>query len=114
VRPEKRDFLRSRIVQPLCSVVQEAIAQKISQEQQAEGFEPSVPFVACFSACMVISELVAHICGWPSILEPRFQFDFLVGPGHGQELPQRRRADCICARHKNIERLREERMESSH
>jgi hypothetical protein len=112
VSPERRDFLRSRVGQPLCSVVQEAIAQKISQEQQAEGFEPSVPFVACFSACMVISEVVAHICGWRSILEPRFQFDFLLGPAYGQELSQRRRTDCICARHKNIEGLRKARMES--
>jgi len=91
-------------------VVQEAMAQKISEERQREGFEPSVPFVACFSACMEMAETVAQICGWPSILEPRFQFDFLRGPAYGQELPQTRRTDCICARRKNIDKLREARI----
>ncbi len=103
---EKRDFLRPRIGRPICSVIQEAIALRISQEQQVEGFEPSVPFVACFSACMVMAETVGQICGWPSILGPRFQFDFLIGPAHGQELPQRRRTNCICARRENIDALR--------
>jgi molybdopterin/thiamine biosynthesis adenylyltransferase len=109
VAPEKQSFLRGRVGQPLCSVVQQAIAQKISEEQQTEGFEPSVPFVACFSACMVVAELVGHICGWHSVLAPRFQFDFLMGPARGQELPQQRRGDCICARQKNIEKIRRER-----
>lgn len=103
---DRQYFLRSRIGHSICSVVQEAMAQKISREQQKEGFQPSVPFVACFSACMVMSETVAYICGWKSKLEPRFQFDFLMGPARGQELPQARRADCICARRKNIDTLR--------
>jgi molybdopterin/thiamine biosynthesis adenylyltransferase len=103
---EKQEFLRSRIGRPICSVVQEAMAQKLSEERQGEGFQPSVPFVACFSACMVIAETVAHICGWPSILEPRFQFDFLTGPAYGQEVPQTRRTDCICARRRNIDKVR--------
>lgn len=104
--PEKKAFLRSRVGRPICSVVQEAIAQAISTEQQTEGFQPSVPFVACFSACMVMSEVMANMCNWPSILEPRFQFDFLRGPAYGQELPQARRKDCICMRRKNIDQLR--------
>jgi hypothetical protein len=103
---EKQDFLRSRIGRPICSVIQEGIALKISAEQQQKGFEPSVPFTACFSACMVVAEMIAHLMKWPSVLAPRFQFDFLMGPAYGQELPQARRADCICARHKNIERMR--------
>jgi molybdopterin/thiamine biosynthesis adenylyltransferase len=107
---EKQEFLRSRIGRPICSVVQEAMAQKISEERQGEGFQPSVPFVACFSACMVIAETVAHICGWPSILEPRFQFDFLTGPAYGQEVPQTRRTDCICARRRNIDKVRKARI----
>lgn len=103
---DKQDFLRSRIGRPICSVIQEGIALKISAEQQQKGFEPSVPFTACFSACMVVTEMIAYIMKWPSVLEPRFQFDFLVGPTYGQELPQERRAGCICARQKNIERAR--------
>jgi molybdopterin/thiamine biosynthesis adenylyltransferase len=104
--PEKREFLRSKVGKTVCSVVQQAMAQKISDEQQPENFEPSVPFVACFSACMVMTEALAHVCGWESKLEPRFQFDFLLGPAYGLELPQTRRSDCICGRKKNIERFR--------
>ena len=103
---EKQDFLRSRIGRPICSVIQEGIALKISAEQQQKGFEPSVPFTACFSACMVVAEMIAHLMKWPSVLAPRFQFDFLMGPAYGQELPQARRAGCICARHKNIDHIR--------
>jgi len=103
---EKREFLRARLGRPICSVIQEGIALKISAEQQAKGFEPSVPFAACFSACMVVAEMIAHNMRWPSVLAPRFQFDFLVGPAYGQELPQGRRASCICARQKNIDRAR--------
>lgn len=55
---------------------------------------------------MVVAEMVAHIMKWPSALAPRFQFDFLMGPEYGQELPQGRRPGCICSRHKNIELAR--------
>lgn len=47
-----------------------------------------------------------HVMKWPSAPAPRFQFDFLMGPQHGQELPRERRAECVCSRHKNIERAR--------
>jgi len=104
--PEKQEFLRAQLGKPICSVIQEGVALKLSAEEQEKGFEPSVPFTACFSACMVVAELVAHQMKWPSVLAPRFQFDILTGPQNGQELPQERRAGCVCARHKNIERAR--------
>lgn len=104
--PEKQDALRSQVGRPVCSVVQQAMAQKISLEQQEQDFEPSVPFVACFSACMVMAEALAYLCGWETKLEPRFQFDFLLGPAFGLELPQGRNQHCVCGRRKNIERLR--------
>jgi molybdopterin/thiamine biosynthesis adenylyltransferase len=103
---DKKEFLRARIGRPLCSVIQEAVAVAISSDTQSQGFQPSVPFVATFSACMVMTETVAHICGWPSVLAPRFQFDFLMGPHYGQELPQGRRGDCVCGRKKNIDAVR--------
>ena len=103
---EKREPLRSKLGHPVCSVVQQAIAQMISSEQQEHDFEPSVPFVACLSACMVMTETIAYLCGWESKLEPRFQFDFLLGPASGLDLPQARRQNCVCGRRKNIERLR--------
>jgi molybdopterin/thiamine biosynthesis adenylyltransferase len=101
-----KDFLRARVGKPICSVVSEAVAQKISQDTRARGFEPSVPFVAAFSACMVVAETVSYLSGWPSALDTRFQFDFLQGPDRGEQYPQERRADCLCQRRKNIDRLR--------
>jgi molybdopterin/thiamine biosynthesis adenylyltransferase len=106
---EKQHALRARIGKPVCSVVQEAMAQKISLEQQEKGFEPSVPFVACFSACMVVTEALAYLCGWKTKLEPRFQFDFLRGPLYGLELPQARTKNCVCGRTKNINLIRAKR-----
>lgn len=104
--PEKRDYVRARLGKPICSVVSEAVAQQISLEEQARGFEPSVPFVAAFSACMIMAEAIAYLMGLPSKLEPRFQFDFLLGPSYGQEYPQARRPTCLCQRRKNIDKLR--------
>ena len=47
-----------------------------------------------------------YLCGWGTKLEPRFQFDFLLGPAFGLELSQGRNQHCVCGRRKNIERLR--------
>jgi hypothetical protein len=103
---EKKEYLRVRIGKPICSVVSEAVTQKISQDAQARGFEPSVPFVAAFSACMVVAQAISHLAGWTPTLETRFQFDFLQGPARGEHYPQERRKDCLCRRRKNIDRLR--------
>jgi molybdopterin/thiamine biosynthesis adenylyltransferase len=103
----KRGWLRAHIGQKICSVVQEAVAKQITEEQQNEGFEPSVPFAAALSASMMVGELVKYICGFWTPLEPRFQFDVLRGPAFGQEIPQERRSDCICVtRKKNIDTVR--------
>jgi molybdopterin/thiamine biosynthesis adenylyltransferase len=102
----RKEYLRTRLGKPICSVVSEAVTQKISTEEQAPGFEPSVPFVASFSACMVLAEAISWMTNCSSVLEPRFQFDFLRGPHRGELYPQGRRADCLCTRHLNIERIR--------
>jgi molybdopterin/thiamine biosynthesis adenylyltransferase len=103
----RKEWLRARIGRQICSVVQEAVAEQISQEHQAERFQPSVPFVACLSASMIISELVKHLCGWPTPLAPRFQLDVLRGPKSGEEFPEKRRRDCICVtRKRNIDIFR--------
>lgn len=107
---DKRDWLRAHIGQKVCSVIQEGVAEQISKEQHREGFEPSVPFAAALSASMIVGELIKYICGFPTPLEPRFQFDILRGPAYGQELPQERRRDCICMmRKKNIDAVRRNR-----
>ncbi|MDA8218531.1 MAG: hypothetical protein M0Z94_13030, partial [Dehalococcoidales bacterium] len=109
---EKREWLRARLGHQICSVIQEAVAQHLSEEQQRQGFEPSVPFVACFSASMVVAELVRYVTGGPTPLEPRYQLDMLQGPAFGLELPQERRQDCVCVtRRHNIEKLRRRRAE---
>lgn len=103
---DRKEYLKTQLGKPVCSVVPAAVAQKISREEQARGFEPSVPFVAAFSACMVIAETIAKVAGWPSALSPRFQFDFLQGPSRGELYPQARRSDCLCARMRNVVRIR--------
>jgi hypothetical protein len=61
VAHEKREFLKTKLGNPICSVVQEAMAQQISAEQLEQVFQPSVPFVTCFSVCMVVSEAIAQM-----------------------------------------------------
>lgn len=108
---EKKEWLRLRIGKLICSVVQEGMAQSISEEKLRKGFQPSVPFVACLSSCMLVGELIGSILGLPNALEPRFQFDVLRGPQFGQDFPQERRKDCICVtRRENILRLRSSRV----
>jgi hypothetical protein len=103
---EKKQYLRARLGRPVCSVVSEAMIQKLSKDSPSGGFEPSVPFVAGFSACMVVAQVIAHILGSPPRLGTRFQFDFLQGPARGVHYPQDRRKDCLCQRRKNIDRFR--------
>jgi hypothetical protein len=76
-------------------------------------FEPSVPFVACLSAALVVGELMKHATGSASVLAPRFQMDVLHGPQRGEFFEERRGARGECAtRRKNIERVRAARKSS--
>lgn len=104
---EKQEWLRKHVGRKICSVIQEGVAQDISKTNQRTGFQPSAPFVACFSASMVVSELLKYLMGVRSFLEPRYQFDMLRGPKWGLEIPQERRRDCVCVtRAHNIELVR--------
>lgn len=105
--PEKREWLNNRKGKPVCSVISEAVLSEISTEAQKPGFEPSAPFVACLSSCMIITELVRYVLGWPPILETGFQFDSLVGPQNGVFKKHLRKPDCECVtRRANIEVVR--------
>jgi hypothetical protein len=107
---DKQHWLRQRVGRPICSVVQEGVAQVLSEEKQRDDFAPSVPFVACLSASMAVGELVKFAAGWSTPLEPRFQFDVLRGPASGQFYPQERRPDCFCmTRQLNIGKWRQTR-----
>jgi hypothetical protein len=104
---EQRQFWRDRIGKPVCSVVAEAVAAAMSAGNLRPGFQPSVPFVACFSAAAVVGELIRHAMRSSTGLEPRFQFDFLMGPGRGLFLPMSRLQSCDCmSRRDQIEAVR--------
>jgi hypothetical protein len=105
--PGKKAWLKLRVGKQICSVVGEGVAESLSKDKQSPEFQPSVPFVACLSASMVVGELIKYVTGERTILEPRFQFDMLWGPDRGLCLPESRHADCICVgRSKNISRIR--------
>jgi molybdopterin/thiamine biosynthesis adenylyltransferase len=107
---EKQVFLQPWLGRQLCSILDEAMARYVADEQLRPGFEPSVPFVATMAAALMVGELVKSLVGWPTDLAPRFQFDSLIGPQAGQAFPEPRRASCVCrARRDNIERVRRDR-----
>jgi len=102
-----QDWLRQRKGKPVCSVVSEGVLSLLASESQNAGFQPSVPFVACLSACMIVSELVRYLQNSPQVLETGFQFDVMVGPQRGNRKSHARKAECICVtRRKNIESVR--------
>jgi hypothetical protein len=110
---ERREWLRDRIGRPVCSVIEEGVADELSQNRQRAEFRPAVPFVAAMSAAMVVGEVVRRAMGLSSPLEPRYQLDLLQGPEHGQLVPQSRNINCECVvRRVNIDRFRRLRVQS--
>jgi molybdopterin/thiamine biosynthesis adenylyltransferase len=106
---EKQEWLRARIGRRICAVAAEVAS--ISARPQAEGFAPSVPFVATMSGAMMVGELIKAAMGMASPLAPRYQFDLLQGPARGLHVPQVRRVDCKCVtRRKNIDAVRQGRL----
>ena len=109
----KQEWLRKQIGKQICSVVQDAVTNAISNEEQEKDFEPSVPFVACLSACMMVSELIKKSTGVKQTFETRYQMDILHGPVYGMEYPQGRTHDCVCVtRRNNINKFRENKLDS--
>ena len=107
---EKQAWLREQVGRKICSIVQEAIVRELSLEKQRAGFRPSVPFVACLSASMVVGEFVKYQMGVSTPLEPRYQLDALWGPERGLEIAQERRRECMCVtRAHNIDLVRRNR-----
>jgi hypothetical protein len=107
---DKKDFLKANKGKEFCSIVSEAVIAMLSDESQQNGFQPSVPFVACLSSCMVVAELVRYAQMDTNVLETGFQFDAMVGPQNGQRKSHSRKANCVCVERKtNIETLRNQR-----
>jgi hypothetical protein len=103
----KRAELRLHLGKKICAVVASSVAQAIADREMRAEFEPSVPFVACASGAMVVGELVRHLSGTPTSLEPRFQFDVLRGISKGLEFSIGRNERCECrTRRALIESLR--------
>jgi hypothetical protein len=104
---EKQAWLSQQIGKKVCSITPAAVAQMLSIEAQRSDFAPSVPFVACYSSCMIVTELVRYVMTGETLLEPRWQMNLLWGPERGTDYPEQRRHDCICvSRASNIDRVR--------
>lgn len=104
---DKQAWLKQQIGKDICSVVSEATVEKLSREAQEVGFEPSVPFVACLSACMMAAELIRYTLRWTSGVETGFQFDTLIGPQRGSRMAHGRKQRCVCIQRRSlIEQLR--------
>jgi len=93
---DKKPWLATQIGKKVCSVVSEAVVEMLSSEKQRSGFAPSVPFVACFSGCMAVTELVRYLVEGTTVPEPRYPLNLLWGPHHAVDYPQGRRPDCFC------------------
>lgn len=107
---EKRAALSRIIGKKWCSVTPEEVARVLSGSSLRAGFSPSVPFVACFSSCMIVTEFIRQTIEGSTRQEPRFQLNLLWGPQHGTDYPQSRRSDCDCVtRAININRIRADR-----
>lgn len=103
----KKEFLREKLGQTICSVVSEGVAAQMSEDKQRAGFAPSVPFVAGYSACMVIAEFVRYVTTGRNLAAPRYQLNLLWGPRYGLDYPELRHHDCLCStRAGNIEKIR--------
>ena len=108
--PERREGLRAKLGQRICSIVSEEIARSMSEAEVEKGFSPSVPFAACFSACMMVTELVRYLTHGEIRIRPSFQMSMLHGPENGQLLNDRRHPDCYCTRYgKYIDNHRQKR-----
>ncbi|MGF7054767.1 hypothetical protein GGC47_003971 [Bosea sp. OAE752] len=103
--PERRQWLTEQVGKPICSVL--GAASALSVDAVEEGFRPSVPFAATFSACMMVTELVRYLTTGKVGVEPRFFFSLLWGPQLGEFYPEDRHEDCLCVkRAANIDRFR--------
>jgi molybdopterin/thiamine biosynthesis adenylyltransferase len=103
----RRDWLRSHLGKRVCSVTSAAAVAFLSSETYREGFAPAVPFVSCFSACMITTELVRYLTLGTTLPAPRYQLNFLWGPRRGAHYEEDRHRDCFCSeRAINIAKLR--------
>jgi hypothetical protein len=108
--PDRRPWLRKHRGKRICSITSEAVLTFLSAEAHRQGFAPAVPFVSCFSACMMVTELIRFITTGKTLPEPRYQVNLLWGPRRGLLYDESRHANCMCVeRRDNISRWRAQR-----
>lgn len=91
---EKRELLIANRGRKVCSVVSEESIKALSKE--AKGFSPSVPFVACASAALMLTAVVQWLSGNAAAMPKRYYFDILQGPVSGDELAELAKRTCQC------------------
>lgn len=96
---EHREELRKHVGQKICSVVRDAALRAITASgSERRRFSPSVPFVACASAALVVGKALRLLIHGRDEGPSRFVFDILTGPEAGVELSERPSATCDCVR----------------
>lgn len=107
--PEKRDFLRAHVGEPVCGLADAVGLTDVT----SGGFRPSVPFVSLQAACLSVGRLLAQEIGVADL--PNFvQYDALIGPHRGTYELMKPRRGCYCQeRSENITELRRRRASKS-
>jgi hypothetical protein len=95
--PEKQQWLRQRHGRTVCSVITEAQMAQSLGTAVAEGFRPSVPFVAAASAALVVAAAAKYLV-WPEAGAPSlFQMgNLFLGPGQAVSLKRSQFPECLC------------------
>lgn len=96
--PEKQAWLRERTGKKVCSVVSEATLKALGAEPGQKDFSPSVPFVACMSAALMVSEAVLCLMAPGRGKVSKFTFDMLQGPQNGFHLREVAKPTCDCVK----------------
>lgn len=94
--PEKKAWLRARLGKTTCSVVSEATIAALAGNSGDKDFSPSVPFVACMSAALVMARAVRALMEPDRPISSRFTFDMLQGPANGLVLNESAKPTCVC------------------
>jgi hypothetical protein len=91
---------RRREGKKLCSIITEAQMEARLKAPLAEGFRPSVPFVATAAAALVMAELVKYLAFPEAPSEQLIQLGSLfLGPEHIVSTSMKAKAGCQCVVH---------------
>lgn len=107
--PAKKQLLTKYVGKQICAVLSDIEMEGLSDNSHG-AFQPSVPFVACLSSCMIVTELLRSAANGESVLDTGYQFDVLVGPQNGIRKAHARKNNCVCVNRRDvIDKLRAKR-----